>query len=99
VTVLLTMKTKPGRASELLAIFREILPDTRAREGCLGVDVVRDLDDPDSILLIQEWAERSNHESYRAWRAEQGTSALFAHLIAEPATLRYCEQRRDVHWG
>jgi len=36
-----------------------ILSDTRAFEGCLGVDVLIDVADPTHIVAIEKWASES----------------------------------------
>lgn len=99
VTVLAQLKTKPGLVEDVLHGLKELLPETRAFAGCLGIHIVRDLDDPDSFALIEEWEERANHEAYLAWRTEEGTLAGMMDVLAEPPRFTYYEQRRDVYWG
>lgn len=88
-TALLELQAKPGQGDQLIAILRESLEDTRARQGCLGVSVHRDQTDPDRILLFEEWASREDDEAYRQWRAGEGATPEVGALLAGAPTLRY----------
>jgi quinol monooxygenase YgiN len=98
VTVLATLKLKPGLAETVLAGLKEILPETRAFSGCESIKIVHDMDNPDTIGLVEEWVARSDHEAYMAWRTETGTLASMAEVLAEPPIFQYCNQRTDIWW-
>lgn len=86
VTVLADLRLDPVNRTDFLKAVDESLSDTRSYEGCEGVEVVADMDDPGHIVLIERWTERSRHEAYLAWRTESGTLAeIAAMLSAEPA--------------
>lgn len=91
VTVVADLRLDPVNRPDFIKALAEMLPDTRSYEGCEGMEVVADVDDPGHIMLIERWAERSRHEAYLAWRAETGTLAeVVAMLTAEP-TFTYLE--------
>ena len=46
VTVTLAFSVKPERTDEFKSLLRNLLPDTRAYEGCIKVDVYQDQGDP-----------------------------------------------------
>ena len=46
-------RAKPGAAERLLPWLRRILPDTRAREGCVSVSVTRNQDDPNNFAFVE----------------------------------------------
>jgi len=98
VTVLATLKLKPGMAEAVLGGLKGLLPDTRAYQGCQSIKIVQDLDNPDTVALVEEWENRSDHEAYLAWRAEQGELDKMAEVLAEPPTFQYCSQRKDIWW-
>jgi quinol monooxygenase YgiN len=98
VTVLATLRLKPGLAETVLGGLKEMLPDTCAFQGCLGVKIAQDMDNPDTIALVEEWENRSDHEAYMAWRTETGALASMAEVLAEPPSFVYCTQRRDIWW-
>ena len=49
VTVLLEIKAKPGVGGDVVATLKEILPDTRKYDGNIGVYVVQNQDDQDTL--------------------------------------------------
>ena len=99
VTVVATLKVKPGLADTVLEAMTAMLPETRAYAGCLGVDVVEGVDDPNTILLLEEWETPESQQAYLQWRAESGALTQMAEVLAEPPTFVHYAQRRDVHWG
>ncbi len=70
VTVL--FRYQPGRGEELLEELRTSSEGTRAFQGCGSVDIYVDADDPDTVLLLQEWESRTQCERWIAWRIDTG---------------------------
>jgi quinol monooxygenase YgiN len=68
VTILLDLKAAPGAIDKLKQIFVEILPDTRAYDGCEGLDVHLNQDDGDNLVIVERWQSRPHYEKYFAWR-------------------------------
>ena len=66
-----------------------ILSDTRAFDGCLGVEVLIDEDDPTRIVAVERWASAEHDAAYRAWRAGDGQTNLGAFLAAAPVLSRF----------
>ena len=66
--------------------LQAILKDTRAFDGCLGVQVVTDVTDPAHVVAVEHWESLEHDDAYRAWRAGPGASGLGDYL-AEPAAL------------
>lgn len=89
VKIVLELKAKPGAGDSLLETFRSILPDTRAYDGCIGVDTLRGRDDPDTLMLIETWESRAHYEKYFAWRQESGLVEQLGKVVAAPPNLRY----------
>jgi len=90
VLVLFDVEALAGRAEELIAVFGEVLPDTRAFDGCEGVTVHRDQDAPERLVLVERWASRPHYEAYLRWRTELGDPRLGALSTAPPA-LRFLD--------
>ena len=72
-TVMVTaeFKMKPESAETVIQTMKEILPDTRAYDGC---QEVKSYYEPEthSLLLVEMW-ERSEHpQNYLGWRGETG---------------------------
>jgi quinol monooxygenase YgiN len=65
---------KPDALAGGLAQLVALLPETRALEGCLDIQVLQDQDDANHVVLIETWAHADGHTSYVAWRT--GTETL-----------------------
>ncbi|MFT5115121.1 MAG: quinol monooxygenase YgiN [Parasphingorhabdus sp.] len=89
VTVLLETKAKPECVEELKTLFQNILPDTRAYDGCISVLTTCNQDDPLNVLLIETWETRAKYEAYLGWRSETGVVAAIVALLSEPPSIRY----------
>ncbi len=88
-TVLLELKVKPGTGDEVLATLKGILPDTRSYDGNIGINVIRNLDDQDVLVLVEEWESKAHYEKYLAWRTETGVMDTLMEMVAEPPSIRY----------
>jgi quinol monooxygenase YgiN len=91
VTVVLEVQAQSGKADEVKAAFKAILPDTRKYDGCEGVTVHQSQDEPDTIVLLETWATRPQYEKYLAWRTERNDLAALAQLLAAPPSIRFFE--------
>ncbi|MEL7043669.1 MAG: antibiotic biosynthesis monooxygenase family protein [Pseudomonadota bacterium] len=88
-TVLLEVTAQTGRGQELVDVFASILGDTRAFDGCRGVDVVVNQDAAENVLLIESWDSRAHYEKYLAWRQERGDLDTLGALLAAAPSIRY----------
>ena len=84
-TIIADLAAKPENVDELVSLLRELLPETRQYEGCLGIELHRDKADPNNFILIEEWETGAHHKEYIAWRTETGTmNQVGAYLIRTP---------------
>jgi quinol monooxygenase YgiN len=90
--VSLEIQAAEGKVDELKGVFRAILPDTRAREGCEAVIVHQDQDNPNVLALVEKWATRQDYESYFKWREERGDLSSLGALLGGPPSLRYFDE-------
>jgi quinol monooxygenase YgiN len=92
VRVMVRMRARPGEGDNLLQVVNDLTPDSRAREGAGEFELVRDLDDPDLLVMIERWRVRADHEAYVRWRAETqiGVAEMGA-VLAEPPEIVYLE--------
>jgi quinol monooxygenase YgiN len=89
--VILVFKCQPGTGAGLLEAFTTALVDTRAFDGCLSVETYVDADNPDTIMLFEDWESRAQQETYLAWRIENGMIDMLAPILAEPLEMHYLE--------
>lgn len=60
----LRIRTAPDKRDEVHRILRRLLEPTRVRGGCLACHVYQDVDEPDVLALVQEWATTDDLERY-----------------------------------
>ena len=89
--VTLLFKCQPGMGEALLTAFTTALVDTRAYDGCISVETLVDTENPDTIMLIEEWESRGQQEAYLAWRVESAMIEMLAPVLAEPFEMHYFE--------
>ena len=87
--VILEMTAKKGTGMQLVENLRALLPDTRNKDGCEGVEVTTNLDDADNVVLVKRWATRKHYENYLAWRQQRGDLDKLAAALAGPPSIRY----------
>ena len=91
VTVTLTFTVKPERAAEFISLLKSLLPDTRAYDGCLKVDVYQDQGNAGSILLVEDWTSKQHQEKYQEWRDETGIAEVVGPFLAGDSSFRYLD--------
>jgi quinol monooxygenase YgiN len=69
ITSVLDIQLRPDAPADAETRVSSILSQTRARSGFLSAEVVRDLDDPRHLIVIEVWESLEADEAYRAWRA------------------------------
>lgn len=87
-----TFHTKPGRADELVATLRRVLPDTLTHEGCEEIRLWRDQDEEDSVVSLTRWATRGDYEAYLKWRDGTGDTAIFREMLTEDMEVRFYDE-------
>jgi len=90
ITSVLDIQLRPDAPADAETRISAILSQTRARPGFLSADVVRDLDDPRHLVVIEVWESLEADEAYRAWRATpEGESELRELTEGQIALTRY----------
>lgn len=96
VMVILELHIKPEAVDDVVAGLAADLPDTRAYEGNLSVEVLRNQADSGHITLVERWQERANQEKYIAWRTETGSMERTVAASSSPPTITYYDELSDV---
>lgn len=90
---LLDLHLRADRAADGLPVVEAILGDTRAFEGCRGVDVLVDVEDPAHVTIVERWQSLERDDAYRAWRATPEGASGLGDLLDRPAVLtRYTDE-------
>ena len=92
VLALFELQVRPEAISDMKSYLAEILPDTRAYNGCRGIDVYSNTEDAGDMVLVEHWDSRAHHEKYRAWRDGTGFLDKMGTMLAGPPKLRYLER-------
>jgi len=92
VTVLLEVVAKPACVDDLIGMFTENLKQTRVYDGCIDVYMTRSQEDPNEIVLVEEWETRQHYERYLAWRAETGVVDKLNGMAAAAVIVRYFDR-------
>ncbi|RMB77711.1 antibiotic biosynthesis monooxygenase [Rhodococcus sp. SBT000017] len=84
---LLDLTFKPESVADARALLRTVLADTRAFEGCLGVEVWVDEENEAHMIAYETWESAEADAKYREFRAGPGKIAELPPLLAAPPTL------------
>lgn len=91
VLVLLEAPVKPENVSNIKSYLAELLPDSRAYEGCQAMDVYFNTEDESNMVMVERWDSRQHHEKYLGWRTETGVMDKIGGMLAGPPNIRYFE--------
>ncbi|TFD70924.1 putative quinol monooxygenase [Cryobacterium gelidum] len=94
-TVLLDLHLKPDAVLGAPAMLRDILAGTRAFDGCLGVDVLLDCEDPAHMIVLERWASADAEAAYREWRSGAGATDLGSLQASAPQVSMF-ETANDI---
>ncbi len=87
--VLLEVNVKPESADDMNALMKENLPDTRAFDGCEGITIQSNAEDPSNVIALEQWLSREHYEKYLAWRTETGFMDKMVSMLAGEPSIRY----------
>jgi quinol monooxygenase YgiN len=89
--VIVEIKVKPDLVDEMELLLKKILPDTKAFDGFISIDVCHNLDSIGSFVFYEQWKSRRHYEKYLAWRIETGVIDQMTAMSVEPPTISYFE--------
>ena len=91
VLVLVEVKVNPGRREELRTLLQGNMHEITAAEGCEGVRIHANLEDPNILLFVEYWNTRTSYEKYRAWRYQRGDHARMVSMMDGEVSVRVFE--------
>jgi quinol monooxygenase YgiN len=95
ILVLLEGQIQSDKISDVKLSLAQLLPDTRSYDGCQGIDVHFNMDDPGNMVMVEKWESRGHYEKYLQWRTETGVMDKLGSMLTGPPSIRYFE-RADV---
>lgn len=78
--VIATIQVRPGHADDVVAIFSEYLSTVRAEDGCLRYELFRVRRDPDTLVMVEQWASKEALSAH-------GTAAHFVEMSGRLGSL------------
>lgn len=87
ITAHLDLLFKPEAVEQARELFHGVLADTRAFDGCLGVEVLVDSDNEAHWLVSEQWASAEADAAYREFRAGPGAITELGPLLAGAPSL------------
>lgn len=90
--VLIELSVKPESVDDMKTLMRELLPDTRAYDGCQSVDFYDNIETKGSMVLYEMWDPRGHQERYLQWRSETGTLDRLGTLVAAAPKIQYFDK-------
>lgn len=83
ITRLVKMQFRSEETESFIELFENVKDKISAMPGCQGVDLLRDINDPDTFFTYSAWQSEQDLNNYRnsdlfgvTWKA---TKAKFAH--------------------
>lgn len=87
--VILELRAKEDCIDKARSWFKNVLPDTREFDGCIGIYLVKNQDDPQNFVIIEQWDTRAQYEKYFAWRTERGDIDSLVEMIDGEPSIRF----------
>lgn len=95
ILVLREGQIQSDKIADMKSYLAQIVPDTRSYDGCQGIDVYFNMDNPGNMVVLQQWESRGHFDKYLQWRKETGVFAKSVSMLTGPLITRYFE-RADV---
>ena len=95
VMVTAEFKLKSETAEAVIQTMTDILPDTRAYDGCQSVESYYETETY-SLLLIEIWESSEHQQKYLGWRVETGLVEKVGEMLAAAPEFRTFEIRDDI---
>jgi quinol monooxygenase YgiN len=87
--VLLEFRAKEDCIEKMRDWFRKILPDTRGFSGCVSIQLVQNQEDPQNMVILEQWDSRQHYEKYLGWRTENGDLEVLVAMMDGEPNIRY----------
>lgn len=95
ITVVATTTFRPETLAQAMAVLERLVETTRGEPGCLRYDLFRNRARPETVTMIEEWADQAALQthgasaSFRAALAQLGPWAAAASdmMVLEPVSV------------
>ena len=87
-TVIATMRAKPGKEAELQDHLLRLVPQTRTEPGCIDYDLHRLQDDPTVFVMVENWADRGELDKHLQMPYMRAFGAALPELLRSPLEMQ-----------
>lgn len=85
----LDLRFDPARLDDARAVVDQVLAEARAFDGCLGVGVLVDANDPAHWIGYETWESAEHDAAFREFRARQGKPTDLGPLLTAAPVLTW----------
>ena len=86
--VLAELSPAEGRQDDVIKWLAEVLPETRAYDGCKSLRAYQEMGS-NKIILVEHWETKEKFIIYRDWRVETGSLAALVEMLDSEPTFRF----------
>ncbi len=91
VTVLATIKAKPGLEERVREAIMALVPPTRKEPGCINYDLHQSVDDKSLFMLYENWVSKKDLDEHLAMPYLKDFLARADQILAEPVDIKLWE--------
>ncbi len=88
VSVILEGTLKDGEIEKFTGICKKAFEVTRAFDGCQGIDLAYNTENPKNWIFTEVWDSKQHYEKYLQFRTEDGTLDAVASLCEDAPSIR-----------
>lgn len=86
--VIVRLRAQPGKEADLKQVLVGLIEPTREENGCIGYELLENLEDPREFTFVEEWEGESALEAHFSTDHIAGAVQLFPDLLAQELDLR-----------
>lgn len=87
-TVIATMRAKPGKEATLQDFLLKLVEHTRQEAGCIDYDLLRLQDDPSVFVMYENWTDRAALDQHAQMPYMHELGAALPELLRSPLELQ-----------
>ncbi|HXF61335.1 MAG TPA: antibiotic biosynthesis monooxygenase [Caldilineaceae bacterium] len=93
------VRCQPGKAEQVLAALKQVVPPSRALLGVINFDIGRDITDPDAFIATEVFEDRAALDRQESLSAvKQALGVLETSLADAPEAMIYHVASSEL-WG
>ena len=96
VTVLATIKAKPGLEEQVRDAVMALVPPTRKESGCINYDLHQSTDDKSLFMLYENWVTKKDLDEHLQMPYLQDFLGKADEILAEPVDIKLWEMVSEV---